>query len=119
MLKRSILALIVVVIVILVAAGLLIAMQPAANNTTNITNASNTTVINQTNNQTHNNTTTSITAAKAKELAQKYIGMGVYLGNATLTTYKGVKVWNVTVYTTQGKYTDSIYINANSGNKVT
>jgi Flp pilus assembly protein TadG len=113
--KRNIIALILLIVVVIVAAGIYMAMQPPVNNTTNITNGT----INHTQNQTRHNDTTNITAVKAKELAEQYIGMGVYLGNATLTTYKGFKVWNVTVYTTQGKYTDSIYINANTGGRVT
>ena len=113
--NRNFLALILVVMVVLVAAGIYVSMLSPANITINLTNGT----INHTTNQTHHHNTTNITAVKAKELAEKYIGMGVYLGNATLTTYKGVKVWNVTVYTTQGLYTDSIYINANTGGRVT
>jgi len=118
-LDRNLLALLIIAVIAVAAVGLWFNMSTPVNNTTNNTTNNTVVIINQTSsNQSQNNTTTIITAERAKQLAQQYIGMGVYLGNATLTTYKNVKVWNVTVYTTQGLYTDSIYIDANSGNRV-
>ena len=120
--NKGLIAVAAVIIVVLVVAGAWVVMQPAQNTTNNTTNITNNTTQNQTHNQTRNQThvnNTNITAAQANKLAEKYTGMGVYLGNNTvLTTYKGVTVWNVSVYTTQGLYTDSIYINANTGDRI-
>lgn len=113
-----------VVIIIVAAAGAWYVLQPApTNNTTNNTTNSTiyTNVSKDTNDTGKNNTTnsTNITKVQANKLASKYIGMGVYLGNnTTLTTYKNVKVWNVSVYTTQGLYSSSIYINVRNGKRV-
>jgi len=116
-LNKGLVAIIVIILIILVAAGAWFLMKPAANNTTNTSNST----ISSNNQTTHNNTTntTNITAAKAKELAQQYIGMGVTLGTVTLTTYKNVKVWKISVQTVGTNQTaDYIYINANTGKRV-
>lgn len=118
-LDRNLLAPLIIVVIVVAGIGLWFNMSTPVNNTTNNTTNKTVIIINETSsNQSQNNTTTIITAERAKQLAQQYIGMGVYLGNTTLTTYKNVKVWNVTVYTTQGLYTDSIYIDASSGTRV-
>lgn len=122
---RNLIIVAAIVIIIVAAAGAWYVMQPApvnntANNTTNGTNYNNIST-NDTNNTIKNNTnnSTNITKVQANKLATKYIGMGVYLGNnTTLTTYKKVSVWNVSVYTTQGLYSSSIYINARTGKRV-
>jgi hypothetical protein len=83
-----------------------------SNNTTK-----NTTNITEKNSTNGNNTTTYISAAKAKELAAQYTGMGVNrgtLGTPTLTTFNGVKVWKFPV--NNGYYT--IYIDAVTGKRV-
>lgn len=86
-----------------------------SNNTTNNTN--NSTVQNNTTN--NNNTSTEISADKAKELATQFTGLGVTLGTPTLTTFNGVKVWKVPVYTSgTNESVDSIYINAITGKRV-
>ncbi|PKL66269.1 MAG: hypothetical protein CVV28_11765 [Methanobacteriales archaeon HGW-Methanobacteriales-1] len=121
---RNLIIVAAIVIIIVAVAGAWYVMQPAsvnntANNTTNGTIYTN--ISNDTNNTIKNNTTnsTNITKVQANKLASKYIGMGVYLGNnTTLTTYKKVKVWNVSVYTTQGLYSSSIYINVRTGKRV-
>lgn len=87
----------------------------SSNNTTN--NTSNNTIQNNTTNK--NNTSTEISAEKAKELAAQFTGMGVTLGTPTLTTFNGVKVWKVPVYTSgTNESVDSIYINAVTGKRV-
>lgn len=120
---KKIIALIVVVIVGVVGAGLWYSMQ----STPSIKTVNNSSSLNlNTNSNTHKNTTnttnsTNITAAKAKELAGQYVGMGVELETPTLTTYKGVQVWKVPVYTYSPSktYLDPIYINAKNGQRVT
>ncbi len=118
--NKGIIAIIVILLIGVVAAGLYFAMQAPANNTTNISNQTNTTpVITNTTNKTNTTNTTTITAARAKELASQYTGMGVTLGTPTLTTYKGVQVWMVPVSTSgQNLSVDSIYINAKTGVRV-
>jgi cytoskeletal protein RodZ len=121
-LNKGLIAIIVIVIVVIVAAGAWFLMTPAtSNNTTNNSTPINSTIRNQTQNQTNTTNTTNITAAKAKELAGQYIGMGVELEDPILTTYKGVTVWEVPVvtYTPEKSYQDPIYINAQNGNRVT
>ncbi len=121
---RNLIIVAAIVIIVVAAVGAWYVMQPApvnnmTNNTTNGTIYTNTS--NDTNNTVKNNTnnSTNITKVQANNLASKYIGMGVYLGNnTTLTTYKKVSVWNVSVYTTQGLYSSSIYINARTGKRV-
>lgn len=120
--NKGLIAIIVIVIVAVVAAGAWFLMTPApSNNTTNNTTNINTTP--NTGNTTPHNTTnaTNITAAKAKELAGQYIGMGASLEDPTLTTYNGIQVWKVPVvtYTPEKSYQDPIYINAQNGNRVT
>ncbi|MBM4240752.1 MAG: hypothetical protein FJ150_03700 [Euryarchaeota archaeon] len=107
-------AIVIVVLVAVLAAGYYLTMQTPTKNTTNNTN--NTT--NNTNNTTPQNNTTIISAEKAKEVAQQYIGMGVYLGTPTLTKFNDTQVWKVPVYTTQGKYVDSIYVDAHTAKRV-
>ena len=120
--NKGLIAIIVIVIVVIVAAGAWFLMTPAtSNNTTNNSTPINNTIRNQTQNQTNTTNTTNINAAKAKELAGQYIGMGVELEDPILTTYKGVTVWEVPVvtYTPEKSYQDPIYINAQNGNRVT
>ncbi|BDZ70268.1 hypothetical protein [Methanobacterium petrolearium] len=120
--NKGLIAIIVIVIVVILAAGTWFLMTPAtSNNTTNNSTPVNNTIRNQTQNQSHVTNTTNITAAKAKELAGQYIGLGVELENPTLTTYKGVTVWEVpvVVYSPEKSYQDPIYINAQNGNRVT
>jgi hypothetical protein len=114
--NKSIIAIIVIVLVIVIAAGAWMAMQPAQTSSAN-NNGDNT---NKTvKNQTNNNTNVTISAEKAKELATQYTGLGVNLGTPTLTTYKGVEVWAVPVYTSgQNLTVDSIYIDAKTGKRV-
>jgi|WetSurMetagenome_2_1015567.scaffolds.fasta_scaffold125226_4 hypothetical protein len=105
---------VICIIAILVAVS---GCTTSSNNTTNNTTNSTTVIVkNNTNNQ---NTTTEISAAKAKELAAQYTGMGVTLGTPTLTTFNGVKVWKIPV-TTVGtdESVDSIYINVITGKRV-
>lgn len=108
--NKGIIAIIVIIIVFVVAAGAWITMQPAQPSSTD----------KKIKPQTHENSTnTTISAEKAKELASKYTGMGVTLGTPSLTTYNGVEVWKVPVYTSgQNLTVDSIYINAKTGNRV-
>jgi hypothetical protein len=121
-LNKGLIAIIIIVIVVLVAAGAWFFMKPAPS--VNITPTNNTSssvnTANQHKNQT-NNTTTNITAAKAKELAGKYVGTGVTLETPTLTTYKNIQVWKVPVvtYSPNKTYLDPIYINAQTGARVT
>jgi len=121
-LNKGLVAIIVIVLVILVAAGAWFFMKPApaVNITTTNSTSSSVNTANQHHNQT-NNTTTNITAAKAKELAGNYVGMGVTLETPTLTTYKNIHVWKVPVvtYSPQKSYLDPIYINAQTGARVT
>lgn len=88
-----------------------------SNNTTNnSTNNSNSVVVN---NSTNHNVTDYISASKAKEKAEQYTAMGVTLGEPTLTTFNGVKVWKVPVNTVgTEEHVDYIYINAVTGKKV-
>lgn len=124
--NKGLITAIIIIIVVLVGAGAWVLMQPQNNVTNNTTNSNNTTIINvtndtnqNTNDTTKNNTSKNITALEANKIAEKYIAMGVYLGNnTTLTTFKGVKVWNVSVYTTQGLYSDSIYISVTDGKRI-
>jgi uncharacterized membrane protein YkoI len=111
--NKGIVAIIVLILVIVVGVGAWMAMQPAQTSSAN--NNTNKIVKNQTN----NNTNVTISAEKAKELATQYTGMGVTLGTPTLTTYKGVEVWQVPVYTAgQNLTVDSIYIDANTGKRI-
>lgn len=123
-LNKGLIAIIVIIIVVIVAAGAWFLLTPAtSNNTTNNSTSvkTNNTINNQTKNQTNTTNTTPITAAKAKELAGQYIGLGVELETPTLTTYNGVTVWKVpvVVYSPEKSYQDPIYINAQNGNRVT
>lgn len=102
----------VLVISILVAVS---GCTTSSNNTNNTTN--NNSVQNNTTNS--NNTTAVISAEKAKELASEFTGIGVTLGTPTLTTFNGVKVWKVPVYTSgTNESVDSIYINEVTGKRV-
>lgn len=113
--NKGLVALILVVLVVLVAAGAWIVMQPSTTNTT----SSNNTTTKKIENKTHNNTNVTITAEKAKEIATQFTGMGVTLGTPTLTTFKGIEVWSVPVYTSGlNKTVDSIYINVKTGARV-
>jgi hypothetical protein len=115
--NKGIIALIIILVIAVVAAGLYLTMQAPANNTTNISNQTNTTPVITNKTNTTNNTT--ISAARAKELALQYTGMGVTLGTPTLTTYKSVQVWSVPLYTSgQNQSTGYIYINAKTGARV-
>ncbi|MCK9152256.1 hypothetical protein [Methanobacterium alcaliphilum] len=125
--NNGFIAAIVILIVVLIGAGAWVLTQPQTNVTNNTTGNNDTNIIDITNNTTNqstnhtttNNTTKNITAAEANKLAEKYIAMGVYLGNnTTLTTFKGVRVWNVSVYTTQGLYSDAIYISVTDGKRI-
>lgn len=122
MVNKGVIVLIVIIVIGVVAAGLYLTMQAPANNTTNISNQTNTTpfvINNTTTNKTNTTTNTTISSAKAKELASQYTGIGVTLGTPTLTTYNGVQVWSVPVYTSgQGQSVDYIYINAKTGARV-
>ncbi|EKF86171.1 hypothetical protein [Methanobacterium formicicum] len=121
--NKNLIAIILIVIIILVAAGAWFFLKPSpevnitlTNNTSNSVNTTN-----QHKNQTNNTTATNITAAKAKELAGKYVGTGVTLETPTLTTYKNIQVWKVPVvtYSPEKTYLDPIYINAKTGARVT
>jgi cytoskeletal protein RodZ len=124
--NKKLIAIIVIVIVVIVGVGVWFAMQSTPTiKTVNNSSNNNSNVI-KTNSTTHKNTTnttntTYITAAKAKELAGQYVGMGVSLEDPKLTTYNGVKVWKVPVvtYTPEKSYQDPIYINAQTGKRVT
>jgi cytoskeletal protein RodZ len=122
-LNKGLIAIIIIVIVVLVAVGAWFFMKPApsVNITTTNNTSSSVNTANQYKNQTNNTTTTNITAAKAKELAGKYVGTGVTLETATLTTYKNIQVWKVPVvtYSPDKVYLDPIYINAKTGARVT
>jgi hypothetical protein len=122
-LNKKIIALIVIVIVVIVGLGLWYSMQstPAIKTVNNTSNININTNSNTHKNTTNNTNTTNITAAKAKELAGQYVGMGVELETPTLTTYKGVKVWKVpvVVYSPEKSYQDPIYINAQTGQRMT
>ncbi len=119
--NKRLIAIILIVIVILVAAGAWFFLKPSPSVNITLTNDTSSSVntANQHKNQT-NTTTTDITAAKAKELAGKYVGVGVTLETPTLTTYKNVKVWKVPVVTYSPNKTnlDPIYINAKTGTRV-
>ncbi len=105
------------VVVFLVA--VLVAVSGCTSNTNMTKNSTNNTNNVVVNNSTQHNTTNYISASKAKELAQQYTAMGVTLGEPTLTTYNGVKVWKVPVNTVgTEEHVDFIYINAVSGKKV-
>lgn len=107
------LILVVSVVAILVAVSGCTSNTNMTNNSTN--NSSSNVVVN---NSTHN-TTNYISASKAKEVAQQYTAMGVTLGEPTLTTYNGIKVWKVPVNTVgTDEHVDFIYINAVTGKKV-
>lgn len=115
---------IVIVIVILVGLGAwFLFMKPAPTNNSTVNNATplNVSPTHTNTNKNQTNNTTNITAAKAKELAGQYVGMGVTLETPTLTTYKGVTVWKVPVvtYSPNKAYLDPIYINAKTGQRVT
>ncbi|MBI4813477.1 MAG: hypothetical protein HY802_03910 [Methanobacterium sp.] len=120
--NKRLIAIILIVIVILVAAGAWFFLKPSPSVNITLTNNTSSSVntANQHINQT-NNTTTNITAAKAKELAGKYVGIGVTLETPTLTTYKNIQVWIVPVatYSPNKTYLDPIYINAKTGVRVT
>jgi len=107
----------IVLVVFLVA--VLVAVSgctSSSNMTNNSSNNSNNVVVN---NSSQHNTTNYISASKAKEIAQQYTAMGVTLGEPSLTTYNGVKVWKVPVNTVgTEEHVDYIYINAVSGKKV-
>jgi hypothetical protein len=122
-LNKSLIAIILIVILILVAAGAWFFLKPSPSVNITLTNNTSSSVntANQHKNQTNNTTATNITAAKAKELAGKYIGTGATLETPTLTTYKNVQVWKVPVvtYSPQKTYLDPIYINAKTGARVT
>ncbi len=107
---KNLVAVVLIVAILVAVSG----CTSPSNNTTNNTN--NITEKNSTNDK---NTTTYISAAKAKELATQYTGIGVTLGTPTLTTLNGIKVWKVPVSTSgQNESVDSIYINAITGKKV-
>ena len=107
------LILIVSIVAILVAVS---GCTSNTNMTNNSTNNSNNVVVN---NSTNHNSTDYISASKAKEIASQYTAMGVTLGEPTLTTFNGVKVWKVPVNTVgTEEHVDYIYINAVSGKKV-
>jgi hypothetical protein len=116
--NKILVAIIMIILVVIVAAGAWFALQPAQTNAANnATPDINNTTKNQINNT--NNTNTTISAAKAKELATQYTGLGVTLGTPVLTKYKNIEVWSVPVYTSgQNKFVDSIYIDANTGKRV-
>jgi cytoskeletal protein RodZ len=122
-LDKKIIALIVIVIVVIVGVGIWYSMQatPAIKTVNNSSNTAINTNSNTQKNTTNTTNSTNITAAKAKALAGNYVGMGVELETPTLTTYKGVKVWKVPVYTNSPNkvYLDPIYINAKTGQRVT
>lgn len=127
--KKDTAIVIVIVIAIVALAGFLFVLtQFSANNTSNATNNSSTlnnmvlndNTSNNAQNQTNNPPPppTDISADKAKDLAQKYVGPGTTLGKPALTTYKRVKAWQIPVYTLNHKFINNIYIDARTGEKV-
>ena len=55
---------------------------------------------------------------EATQIAKQSTGLGVYLGTPTLKKVNNIQVWEVPVYTIQGKYVNSFYINAQTGEKI-
>lgn len=55
---------------------------------------------------------------EATQIAEQSTCLGVYLGTPTLKNVNNIQLWEVPIYTIQGKYVDSFYINAQTGEKI-
>lgn len=117
-LNRGPIVVVIIIIIAVAAAGIFLVMSNSSNDTNNSNNTTPIIINNSTNNTPLNNNTTIISAGRAKEISNQFIGMGVYLGSAKLSKFNQTLVWNVTVYTVQNKYVDSIYIDAHTGKKI-
>lgn len=116
-LNKSVIGFALIVILIVIAAGVWLTAQKPVNNTTKFCPAINITSNNTTNQS--NNTTATISADRAKQIAQQYVAMGVVLGDPYQTTYKNLTVWAIPVYTSgQMEYVETIYIDIITGNRV-
>lgn len=111
-------ALVLIIIIAVAAFGIFLDI-PESSDDSNIPNYTIKVVINNTTspNNTTNNTTI-ISASRAKEIANQFIGMGVYLGSVKLAKLNQTLVWNISIYTTQCLYVKPIYIDAKTGRKI-